>query len=268
MSRQRLENLPRLSLVVLQACKRLYEGSSDHGIHDIEAHARAVEHAKAVSDALDKEKYDFISFLVASRDALTTLASPEGVMTLQLLALILERMANICRLPPLCQDFDCVVPSDEKSALMIDRWLRRTAELRLDDTIEVATTIMANKALRSASKKQGTRRSVVRASRLRGHSSRQCAGAPQEGLPITARARLSDMVDTVLIEKICADDAVHESGAPTPSRFVHFGESPKAFQMGTPTSVLEQGFGLSAVPSPVRCNNVDSDVIYRAAQAA
>jgi len=257
-SRQRLQNLPGMSVVVLQACRRMYEDSADHDELAIQAYARTV------SNALAKQRYDFISFLVASREALTALVS-EDIMSLPLLATVLERIANLCRLAPLRQGIDGI-PSDEMAALMVDRWLRRTSEVSLDGTIEVATTIMANKACRSVT------RNVMQKSNLRGHSSRQRRAknaVAKEGLPITARVHYSDKVEQWNFVPVDGD-AVMENEAPTPARFTHFGKcpgslssSPKSLSAcSTPTSIFEQEL------QEVRQGNVGPVVIFPAAQAA
>jgi hypothetical protein len=276
-SRQRLQNLPRLSIVVFQACRRRYEGSAED--HVIEKHARFV------CNGLEKQRYDFISFLIASREALSSLVL-EGIVSLPLLALLLERMAEMCRLQPLRSDFEGV-PSDEQAALMLDRWVRRTSEIKLDGTIEVATTVVANKACRSLCKGVTLRR----AGRLRGHSSRQCRDAvpvAKDGLPITARVHYSDRVDTLQFDVPCNSvqangDADASSEAPTPARFSHFGQSPKSLLSSpqsvvsspqnlsntAPTSIFElQDSELIGAPSPARWNHMGSVVMFLGAQAA
>jgi len=262
-SRERLDNLPPLSLVILQACKRMYEGSSDHVDQDLKSRVRAHD----VSEALKKEKYDFISFIIARRDALTDLVS-KGVMSLQLLALVLERIADVCRLPPLRQDIQGL-PSDEKSALMVDRWLRRTAEIMLDGTIEVATTMVANKVCRSSKGHRSSGRG--RSSARRGVSSKAYTIVPvaQEGLPITARVHYKAEVDMVHFELQDSIDA-DCSGAPTPGRFTHFGESPKSVESDMPNLIFEQNLEPGAT-TPKRWNNfqsVKSVEIFPAAKAA
>lgn len=254
--RQRLENLPPLSLIVLQACKRMREESDTEMDEDVR------KEAYAVSKALQEHKYDTISFLIARRRALTALVS-EGVMSLELLALILERMANICRLQPLGMDISGI-PSAEKAALMVDRWLRRTAEIMLDGTIEVATTMEANKKCRSRARRNS-----------RGHSSKQRTGCTkvvgaEEGLPITARVHYNDDVDMVHFD--VDREAEKENEAPTPARFLHFGESPKHLESGTlltPTSVFEQTpvQTTGSAPTPSRWNHFGGEIVP-AAQAA
>jgi len=257
-SRERLSALPPLNIIVHQACKRMYEDSPDH----TEKHIQ--EHARTVCLALEKQKYDLISFLVVKRKELTTLVS-EGVMSLQLLALILERIADCSRVPRLRQDLDGV-PSDEQAALMVDRFLRRTAEIMLDGTIEVATTMMANKVCRSPSKDCCHRPSVMRATRLRGHSSRQRTTVPN--LPITARVHYSGRDDIVHFEADSADvygDAIEENEAPTPARFTHFGESPKSLLANSPKAIFEQS---PVTTSPARWSHVGLAESFPAAQAA
>lgn len=273
-SRDRLDNLPPLRLVVLQACQRMYEdsqelhtmlkGSSDQTDQDVRKLARDV------SNALKKEKYDFESFIIATRDALTTLVS-EGIMSLQLLALVLERMADVCRLPPLRQDIDGL-PSDEKAALMVDRWLRRTAETMLDGTTEDATTMVANKVCRSSNDQRNSRRGR---SNRRGLSSKARKTVPvaREGLPITARVHYNDEIDMVHFLQDSFDvenEAVRDKEAPTPARFTHFGESPKTVGSDTPTLIFEQDPDHGA-PTPKRWNHfgsVGSVEIFPAALAA
>jgi len=247
-----------------QELHTMLKGSSDHTDQDVRKLARDV------SNALKKEKYDFESFIIATRDALTTLVS-EGVMSLQLLALVLERMADVCRLPPLRQDIDGL-PSDEKAALMVDRWLRRTAETMLDGTTEDATTMVANKVCRSSNDQRNSRRGR---SNRRGLSSKARKTVPvaREGLPITARVHYNDEVDMVHFMQDWFDvenEAVRDKEAPTPARFTHFGESPKTVGSDTPTLIFEQDPDHGA-PTPKRWNHfgsVGSVEIFPAALAA
>merc|ERR1719316_127777 len=110
-----------------------------------------------------------------------------------------------------------------------------------------------------------------KASRMRGRSSKQGSKAvpmAKESLPITARVKYSDRVDTMHYDVLGdgRDDGDKGREAPTPVRFTHFGGSSK--RLSPSTSISDQETGLSDAVTPARWSRMGSVAFFPAAQAA